>query len=286
MAKDTYIQWTDSDCSPVAGCAGCELWTDSRKTCYAGVLHERYAGHNKGFAKEFLSPQEFPGRMATAARWPDLNGIPRKDKPWIGTGPRLIFVSHMGDALSPIISFDFLRREIVDIAESDDGSRHRWQWLTKQARRMRQFSSALTDMGRRWPSNLWAMTSVTSAATQGRAVDLKHVGDDDTIRGISFEPIDTEPDWDRVLAPSETGRRIRWAIFGGESGPEAREMDIGIIDRGVTACRRHGVAPFVKQLGKRPVEITVNGSKPIKIYDSHGGDWGPWPDHLRVRELP
>lgn len=83
------------------GCAGCELYVPGRGgPCYAGADHERKGQHSAGFAPEFLLPTLFPGRMAEAARWPDLRGEPRPDKPWRDGAPRLIFVSDMGDALS------------------------------------------------------------------------------------------------------------------------------------------------------------------------------------------
>src|SRR6185295_13086529 len=99
MAMKTLIQWCDGTVNPVAGCSGCELWNDLGRSCYAGQLHERFP-NNKGFAPEFTTPKLFPGRMAEAARWPDLAGQQRPEKPWLGRMPRLIFVSDMGDALS------------------------------------------------------------------------------------------------------------------------------------------------------------------------------------------
>src|SRR3954470_14030288 len=99
MSKSTPIQWCDSTVNPVMGCGGCELWDKDRKTCYAGTLHGRRAGQ-KGFARTFLSPTLFPGRLEGAARCPDLAGWARADKPWLDGLPRLIFVSDMGDALS------------------------------------------------------------------------------------------------------------------------------------------------------------------------------------------
>lgn len=62
MRKSTPIQWCDSTVNPVMGCGGCELWDEVHKTCYAGTLHGRRAGQ-KGFARSFLSPTLFPGRL-------------------------------------------------------------------------------------------------------------------------------------------------------------------------------------------------------------------------------
>lgn len=99
MGNATKIQWCDSTVNPVDGCSGCELWTKGRRICYAGFLHERFAG-NPDFSAVFDFPTLFPGRMKKAARWRDLAGRPRLDKPWLDGCQRLIFVSDMGDALS------------------------------------------------------------------------------------------------------------------------------------------------------------------------------------------
>jgi len=81
MAKNTAIQWCDSTVNPTMGYDGCELWSKSRKTCYAGVLHTRFGGHTKGYAPTFEQVTEFPGRMADAAVWSDLRDTVRPNKP-------------------------------------------------------------------------------------------------------------------------------------------------------------------------------------------------------------
>jgi hypothetical protein len=47
-------------------------------------------------------------------------------------------------------------------------------------------------------------------------------------------------------------------------------------------CRAAGVAVFVKEMGSRPID----GGGRLRLKDFAGGDWGEWPEDLRVRELP
>jgi protein gp37 len=91
MSKATLIQWCDSTVNPVMGCAGCELWNESRRQCYAGKLHQ-FRKSNKGFSPDFLKPRLFPGRTSEAAGWADLTGTDRPDKPWLNGLPR-VFLS-------------------------------------------------------------------------------------------------------------------------------------------------------------------------------------------------
>ncbi len=55
--------------------------------------------------------------------------------------------------------------------------------------------------------------------------------------------------------------------------------------------RRNEIAPFVKQLGSKPMEYSMKGSEndgyyQLRLKDSHGGDPSEWPEDLRVREFP
>jgi len=220
MSVRTPIQWCDSTVNPVMGCVGCELWSKEGKVperCYAAAQHKIRGGVSKGYAPWFGLPTLFPGRMTKAAAWSDLRDTRRHNKPWLDGMPRLIFTSDMSDALStgehlfannlepyktpdgrrryrPAegsirdggVPFSFLETEIVDVAASENGSRHIWQWLTKLPARAAEFSSWLVrERGKRWPPNLWIGTSITSRDSLGRARKLLQVGDEQTIRFLS-----------------------------------------------------------------------------------------------------
>jgi protein gp37 len=244
MSAKTKIQWCDST---VRGCDGCEIWNSKIKTCYAGTLHTRFGGVTPGYASSFTGVTLFPGRMVEAARWSDLSGTMRKDKPWLDGLSRLIFVSDMSDSLSKIMTFESLRDEVITNVTSEAGKRHCWLWLTKRPERMAKFSSWL---GAPWPDNLWAGTSVTTQVTTSRIDSLLRVGDERTIRFLSVEPqverIDLLP-W----LP-----KLDWVIQGGESGRKARPFDIAWADDMINQCSQHGVALFIKQLGS---EVTDRG---------------------------
>lgn len=276
MSKTTKIQWCDSTVNPTMGCDGCELWSKDRKSCYAGLMHTHYGASNPGYAPTFEDVTLFPGRMAEAARWGDLSGCDRPDKPWLDGLPRLIFVSDMSDALSKIVTFDYLLAEVFNNVTSDAGRRHQWLWLTKRPDRMAKFSEWLKSRGQSWPVNLWAGTSVTTQATTSRIRHLLKVGDDATIRFLSVEP---------QVEPIELGAslsELSWVIQGGESGTQARPFDLDWADAMLGDCRKHGVAYFLKQLGSRVVR---NGEK-IRFKSSHASDWAEWPTSCSVREFP
>lgn len=260
------------------GCDGCELWNTKTgvRICYAGTLHARFGGATTGYAPSFEQVTTFPGRMAEAAHWRDLCGTARKDKPWLNGLPRLIFISDMSDALSSVVTFDYLEREIIAVANSPEGKRHRWLWLTKRPERMAALSDDLQQKQIGWPDNLWAGTSVTTPATTTRIRSLLRVGDENTIRFLSVEP-----QWESIDL-TQWLPRLDWVIQGGESGRGASPFHTEWAVDMRQQCQEAGVAYFLKQLGG---VVFAKGTR-IKFADGHAGTWAEWPEQLRVREMP
>jgi protein gp37 len=279
--RGSSIQWCDDTENPVMGCDLCELWNPKAKPpvrrCYAGILHETRGRNHPGYARRFERPETFPGRMARIAEAAPLQGARRPDRPWLDLLPRLIFVSDMGDALSPQVGFEYLESEVIDVVGSGPGSRHRWLWLTKRPHTMATFSRWLAKRGRSWPTNLWAGTSITSDATYHRVVDLLKVGGKSTRRFLSVEPQSTPVDLSPWLP------RLDWVIQGGESGTQAHAFHLEWARDLKGACNKAGVPYFLKQLGR----IVLADGKQLRLTDNrHGGNWLDWPTDLRVRQVP
>ena len=254
-------------------------------TCYAATLHLNkgqkllkpdYGGH-PGHAPTFESVTRFEGRALEAAEYKDLLGCANPETPWIHRLPRLIFVSDMGDALSAKRDFKFLQDDLMPAITSDAGMRHLWLWLTKRPRTMAEFAEEIGG----FPPNVCAMTTLTGPDEESlkRLAELKKVKVH--IRGLSIEPL-----WDRIPPSKLNLKGIDWVIAGGESGsgleftrPFALEWAEELRDH----CQKHGVAFFLKQLGRNP----TRGGEPIRLKNAHGGKWDDWPDEaLKVREFP
>lgn len=249
--------------------------------CYAARLHHNRGrsianperGFNSGYAPAFELVTRFAGRVWSAAQSPDLRGKHRAEKPWLNGHPRFIFVSDMGDAFSRESDFDFLEREAIEPIRSPNGMRHVWCWLTKRPHMMARFGKRIGG----FPQNVIAMTTLTGPSSLERIRALSRVPA--AARGLSIEPLR-----DRFPARNLDLRGIDWVIVGGESGRRefVRAFDIEWAKELRDHCHKCGVAFFLKQLGRRPLE----GGKVIALRDSHGGDWSEWSDDLRVRQMP
>jgi protein gp37 len=239
-------------------------------------MTQRFGKSNPGLATDFDVVEIAPNRMQDAAGWPDLLGCDRPGKPWLGGLSRTIFIGDMADNFSRAVSFDYLHEEVIEAVTSDEGRRHQWQWLTKQPRRMAEFSAWLGSRGVAWPDNLWAGTSVTTQVSTSRIDALLDVGDERTIRFVSVEPQFESIDLERWLP------QLNWVIQGGNSGSHRHPFAIEWADELLEQCREHQVAYLLKQLGSC---VTVGGEK-LARHRGPGGDWKAWPARLRVRQMP
>jgi protein gp37 len=278
MGVKTDIQWSDSTINPTTGCEGCELWGPKTRVCYAGNLHETRLAKSMPllYAADFSEVRVVAGRMTQAASWPDLRGKEREDKPWLNSYQRVIFVGDMGDFMSKDVPDDYIEHEIFGAIESRAGSRHFWLLLTKQIRRLAEFSINRGGL----PDNCMAMTTVTNQHYADKRVpDLLKV--ECKWKGVSAEPL-----WDAVsLKQYLSEQEIHWVIIGGESEqrgvtPNPFELEWG--RSLINECIDADVPAFVKQLGSR----SFDGETPLTLRDSKGGDWSEWPEELQVREMP
>lgn len=262
----TSIEWTDLSANPLRfrDASGRVVWGCAHASpgcvnCYAETLARRFdrgGPFNVPTVRTltpFLDADELR-RMRTARRvgGREVSGA-------------MVFVCDMTDVFGEWVP-DALLDELFSVfADRRDAT---WQVLTKRADRMRDYLAARAPL-----PNVWLGVSVESAAWTWRIDALRETPA--AIRFVSFEPVIAD-----VGAVALDG--IDWAIVGGESGPRSRPFDLAWARDLLRQCRAQGVAPFVKQVGSRPVAASV----PLRLVSRMGGDMAEWPEELRVREWP
>ncbi len=173
--------------------------------------------------------------------------------------PRRIFVNSMSDLFHEDVPTEYIKAvfEVMNKAQW-----HNFQILTKRARRLAEFASAVA-----WTPNIWQGVSVEEPQYIWRIACLQIVPA--RVRFLSLEPL---------LAPI---RRlplgnIHWVIVGGESGPRHRPIKAEWVRDVRDLCQNKRIPFFFKQWGG--FTSKSGGS----LLD--GQKWQQWPEPAN-REL-
>lgn len=149
-----------------------------------------------------------------------------------------------------------------------------WLLLTKRPENIeRLFHNVRRHFG--WDEdlsvmNIWLGTSVENQKEKRRIDELRSIPA--WVRFLSCEPL-----LEDLGELDLTG--IHWVIIGGESGLNARPMEVGWLNSIRDQCLTAGVPVFIKQMG------SVYAHRK-RLADSKGGDWTEWAADHRIRQFP
>lgn len=289
------IEWTNETWNCVTGC---QYTSEGCRFCYAAAMSKRLAAMGQEKYQGIVGKGHFNGVVKT---WDDELTRPLRWKK-----PKMIFVNSMSDTFHKDVPFEFIDQIFLTIEKTPW---HTYQILTKRPDRMAEYMTrhvrdlydnaiTLAQLAHVWPlSNVWLGTSVENqAAADERVPHLLRCP-------ASVRFISQEPQLDHVVYCDEWAPGLAQIIIGGESGPGARPFNIAWAYETIAWCRRHHVAPFVKQLGAKPYfherrsqRIDRPGLKmsfeslevdyTLALKDRKGGDMSEWPEAAKVREFP
>lgn len=285
MGDKSAIEWTDATLNPIrarnrkTGKVGwfCMRVSEGCRNCYASTMNEW-----RGSGVSYEVPNLRDVEMFLDEKMLDA---PRR---WLR--PRRIFLCSMTDLFGEWVSDDWLR-QIFEMMY--DAREHTFQILTKRPDRMLAWCSHATILGLRLRDkaleNVWLGVSVEDQATADERIPLL-LQTPDAVRWVSYEPalvgVDFRKYVDVMRAMNVDGVVLNWLVIGGESGPGARPFDLAWARSAIAQGRAAGVPVFCKQLGTRPEYDSGPNRISFKLRDSKGGDWGEWPEDLRMREWP
>lgn len=235
MSLKTSIEWTEHSWNPITGC---DKISEGCKNCYAEKLSNRlYAmGQPKYQNKFHLTLHE--NSINEPLRWKK---------------PSKIFVCSMSDIFHKDVPFDFIDK-IFNTMEQANW--HIFQVLTKRSDRLLEYSKRKIV----WPKNVWAGVTVENDKNVYRINNLLQVNCN--IRFISFEPLLGD-------IPYIDLNGIQWVICGGESGTNARPMDVTWARHIRDMVKQQNIPFFFKQWGG------INKQKTGKLLD--GQEWLEFP---------
>lgn len=254
MGDNTTISWTTATWNPWYGC---KKVSQGCKNCYAERDMERYG-------KSFTLVHKSTSTFRDPLKWKE---------------PRKVFTCSWSDFFIPEADYDW-RKEAWDIIKATPHLTY--QILTKRPENIK--ARLPVDWGQGYP-NCWLGVSVENQKAADERIPLL-MDIPASVRFLSCEPLLEQIDltdylWDErqsdtyeshfdPLTGQPRGRPttwkvpnglISWAIIGGESGPNRREMkDEWAVDL-VNQCKEAGVAVWFKQhSGLRPgTEPTLQG---------------------------
>ncbi|WP_206796216.1 DUF5131 family protein [Amycolatopsis sp. MtRt-6] len=225
MGDRSSIEWTEATWNPTTGCdrvsAGCD-------NCYALALAKRLKAMGADKYQIDGDPRTSGPGFGVALHESTLR------QPYRWRNPRVVFVNSMSDLFHARVPLTFVQRVFEVIA---DTPQHTYQVLTKRSARLRKLADRLD-----WPPNLWMGVSVEDDTQLSRIDDLRSVPA--SVRFLSCEPL-------LGPLPNLNLDGIGWVITGGESGPNARELDRDWVRDIRDSCQLSGVPFFHKQWGGR-----------------------------------
>ena len=277
----TKIQWTDQAQNPIKEAKEvngqlikngnyCIPISPGCKNCYASTLNARgarFGGNGRKFGERAEGYPLMFLDIPMLLKWARI----RK--------PRKIFVGSMTDWGGEWVK-DWMIFEMLDAMAN---SRATFQLLSKRPERIMPIVEQWVHSQRHPAPNIWIGTSAENQVTFDERLPWL-IKTPAAVRFLSLEPLLAPVE----LAPPRPGvgtlakpyiKLIDWVIVGGESGPNARPLELDWI-AGISAqCKCYQIPLFVKQLGS-------HWAKRAGAKDKKGGDPDEWPADLRVRMFP
>lgn len=289
MGEKSEISWTNGTFNPWHGCLkvspGCE-------NCYAESVSKRWG-------KDIWGPATTTDRqLASDAYWRGPVNWNRKAQ--AAGVPYKVFTASMADIMEDHPMVEEARWRLFRLVIETPWLI--WQFLTKRPENYAKYLPPDWLNGR-FPSNVWLGTSVESQEYAEKRLPHLFEINGAPVYWVSYEPalgpVDFRP-WMASRAERERGiQGLDWLVVGGESGPKARPFNVIWADTTISDCRQFGAAPFVKQLGSKPVWPYTNAAYKLVTHNDEdpehphqhpptgkADDPNEWPFSLQVQEFP
>lgn len=249
MSEKTGIEWTDATWNPIRGCSRV---SEGCRNCYAESVANRFKGQG----------QPYEGLIARTGQWNgNITVVDHLlDQPLRWRKPRRIFVNSMSDLFHETVPDDVIHAVFSVMAQA---TQHTFQILTKRPERMRDVLTLWDRIGitgnyfHGHPlPNVWLGVSVEDQATADERIPLL-LQTPAAVRWISAEPLLGPIDFSGMWVPHANPavhesmlEALDWVVVGGESGKNARPMQLDWALSLRDQCQSAGVPFFFKQWGE------------------------------------
>ena len=294
MGDRTKIEWCDfpgyipATWNPIIGCTPISEGCDH---CYATAMVKRFFGR-----KGWPSATNVTGRHGKIAYFRE-----RIDQPLHWKKPRAIFVCSLSDLFHEDVPFIWINEIWMQIFNNPE---HLFLILTKRPERLLEWTRSKVR-ATMWPeSEIWPENVLLGVTAENQEMANERIPIFLSVpcqtRFVSCEPLLTPVDLTDLLVNTEfisdgrnndylctltvkghewqtreytltkEFRKLDWVICGGESGPQARPMDLSWAMDLRDQCKEAGVPFFMKQICEKGRKVPFE----------------EWPDDLKIREFP
>ena len=245
MGKDTKISWAEHTFNPWVGCTKVSPGCDN---CYAEAQDSRWRGGHWG--------KGAPRRVTSTSYWNEPLKWNREAAARGGPPPRVFCGSLcdvMDDEGSPEarVNLWYLINQTPFLL---------WLLLTKRPHRYPRF---LPENGFKHDNVMLGCTTESQEYWSSRVAILRAAARDLTMRnryqhsetaeGTRRQPVRTFASYEPALGPIVMGDGVKpdWVIFGGETGPHRRPVELAWAEAMRDECEEAGLPFWMKQLGGR-----------------------------------
>lgn len=233
MGDSTAIAWTDHTFN---GWMGCHKVSQGCTHCYAETLVSGRMGRKGAWGATGVRARTSKQVWNRPHRW-------NREALFSGERKR-VFASSLADVFEDYPGPNEWRPEVFELIRSTPFLD--WQLLTKRPENLTRMLP--DDWGQGYP-NVWLGTSIEDERVAYRATELVSVPS--VVHFVSYEPA-IGP-----LADAIDLADIEWLIFGGESGPGYRPMNMQWARDIRAKCEAEGVAFFFKQSAAPRTEMGI-----------------------------
>lgn len=291
MVENSKIAWTDHTFNAWEGCAKV---SPACAHCYAETMADKRYGRVKwGVGQSRRRTSEENWRKPI--RW-------NKQAQALGVRYKVFSLS-LGDWLDDEVPIEWLSDLLGLISQTPNLD---WLLLSK---RVEGWSDRLLQVVKssepgtpawtfteRWlngfaPANVWVGATIEDQKRADERIPIlsdipaviRFLSCEPLLESVSLLPFAFTYEADEGTCGFEVDQPFDWIIIGGESGEGARPFCLTWAKNLLSECQTIGISPFVKQLGRLPIDVDGN---PLKLVDKAGADINEFPDYLKIRQFP
>lgn len=251
MAEKTEIAWTDATFNPWIGCTRV---SEGCRHCYAETLARNRmkiawgpsATRKRTSDAYWRQPMRWQRKgfySCPVCSWrgdeeeTDFHLCPRCGE-YTETGFRRVFCASLADVFEDNPQVTAWRNELFDLVARTPALE--WLMLTKRPENIAKMWQAI-------PPNVWLGATVEDQAVYAERVTgllqiIPNMPRQGNILFLSIEP---------MLGPISLNKKtpVDWVICGGESGPDARPLDLDWVRDLQAQCKEQDIRFFFKQFG-------------------------------------